>query len=127
MADKGMFCVPVPFGKRAGLALLPNFLLILIFTLYGYFMYDGTDGALAVLLMVSVMAIASLVAFVPYFGVVIYGLASYFWLMPHVIDTTTLPDGFTDDWIYWGILLVYLILGVIYTYLGTIAWRERKK
>lgn len=127
MVKKDNVCLVGTSRRGYGMTLLPNALLVAVFTLLGYFMYGGTDGALGILLFVLVLAVASLVALIPYAGIVIFGALSYFWLMPGIADIANLPSGFEGDWLYWTIFTVYMLFGLGYTLFSTYAWRKRGK
>jgi len=95
----------------------------LLFALLGYFVYDGLDGLIGILLLSMCFTVLLLVALIPVVGAGIE-LALMWWVvMPKVLSFT----GLGETWLTSLMVGVYLISGGILTFVTSLLvwWHVR--
>ena len=85
------------------------------FTIMGYFVYGGLDGALAMIVLYLVLATVALLSLIPFIGIVLQYWVSteiaMMWIMPII--------GIYATWLTTLMLIVFMIMGFIYWALVT--------
>lgn len=89
-------------------------LLTLIFGIFGYFVYNGLDGALSIILLGFLYALSILIGLIPFIGFVLQAV-----IMQHIWSFTSELTGIgptiLTTWMYW----LYLAFGIIATIVTT--------
>ena len=88
-----------------------DILLILLFSALGYFVYHGVDGALAMLILTILYALATLLSLIPFAGAFFQWLVMTYAIRPFVFHLTHIYSTWLTSAAFW----VYLGLGIIIT------------
>jgi len=88
-----------------------DFLLILLFSALGYFVYHGVDGFLAMLILTILYALATLLSLIPFAGAFFQWLVMTYAIRPFVFHLTHIYSTWLTSVAFW----VYLGLGIIIT------------
>jgi len=94
-----------------------DILLILLFSALGYFVYHGVGGALAMLILTILYALATLLSLIPFFGAFVQWLVMIFAIKPFVFHLTHIHSTWLTSAAFW----VYLGLGIVMTAIMTLA------
>jgi hypothetical protein len=88
-----------------------DFLLILLFSALGYFVYHGVDGFLAMLILTILYALATLLSLIPFAGAFVQWAVMAYAIDPFVFHLTHIHYTWLVAVAFW----VYLALGIIIT------------
>jgi len=88
-----------------------DFLLVVLFGALGYFVYHGVDGALAMVILTILYALATLLSLIPFFGAFVQWLVMTYAINPFVFHLTHIHYTWLVAVAFW----VYLALGIIIT------------
>ena len=88
-----------------------DFLLVLLFGALGYFVYHGVGGALAMVILTILYALASLLSLIPFAGALVQWLVMTYAINPFVFHLTHIHYTWLVAVAFW----VYLGLGIIMT------------
>jgi hypothetical protein len=88
-----------------------DFLLILLFSALGYFVYHGVGGFLAMLILTILYALATLLSLIPFAGAFVQWLVMTFAIKPFVFHLTHIHS----TWLTFVAFWVYLGLGIVIT------------
>ena len=103
-------------GTNSGGGIGTGWALIILWTALAYFVYDGIEGAIAVVILGVLFGLAILIALIPFCGVVIQVLVMYFLIWPWVSNFT----GIEATWLTLLIFWVDVILGIFITLVTTL-------
>ena len=87
-----------------------SILLMVLFSLLGYFVYGGTNGALAILLLSIACYFMAFISVIPFVGCLIQAF-----LMKMFIPKIATITGIYLTWLTSTIFLVYLLAGIVVT------------
>ena len=105
-------------GTSAGGGIETGWLLIVLWGILAYFVYDGVGGVLAIVLLGILFALSTILALIPFgMGVVAQVLVMKFVILPFVLDLT----GLSATWLTGVMFWVYIVLGIITTIVITLA------
>jgi len=88
-----------------------DFLLVVLFGALGYFVYHGVGGALAMVILTILYALATLLSLIPFFGAFVQWLVMTYAINPFVFHLTHIHYTWLVAVAFW----VYLGLGIIIT------------
>jgi len=88
-----------------------DFLLVVLFGALGYFVYHGVGGALAMVILTILYALATLLSLIPFAGAFIQWLVMTYAINPFVFHLTHIHYTWLVAVAFW----VYLGLGIIMT------------
>jgi hypothetical protein len=91
---------------------------IILWGVLGYFVYGGLDGALAMLILATLMGLTIFIALIPFAGVFIQAWFGWNILIPWVMNLTHL----TTSWLTTIIFAVDIAMGVIIWIIMTLAF-----
>jgi hypothetical protein len=109
--------IEVPDGRSAPLSLGIDWALIALWTALGYFVYHGLAGMLAVLALSILYSLATLLALIPFAGVVLQGLVMHFLITPWVFELTGIEATWLTALVFW----VDIALGCFLTFTMSLA------
>jgi hypothetical protein len=90
-----------------------DFLLVLLFGALGYFVYHGVGGALAMVILTILYALASLLSLIPFVGAFVQWLVMSYAIKPFVFHLAHIHS----TWLTFVAFWVYLGLGIIITFI----------
>jgi len=93
-----------------------DFTLPILFAALGYFVYDGVSGALAMLILTILYALAGLLSIIPFAGAAIQWAVMAYAINPFVFHLTHIHYTWLVSIAFW----VYLAFGIIITAIMTI-------
>jgi len=93
-----------------------DFFLVLLFGALGYFVYQGVNGALAMVILTILYALATLLSLIPFFGAFVQWLVMAYAINPFVFHLTHIHYTWLVAVAFW----VYLGLGIVITAIMTI-------
>jgi len=88
-----------------------DFLLVVLFGALGYFVYHGVGGALAMVILTILYALATLLSLIPFAGAFVQWLVMTYAINPFVFHLTHIHYTWLVAVAFW----VYLGLGIIIT------------
>lgn len=88
---------------------------MLFWAVLGFFVYDGLNGALAMIVLSFLFGLAALLSIIPVVGVFIQYYVSITYILPFIINLT----GITATWLTTTMLVVSIIMGIIITAMTT--------
>jgi len=88
-----------------------DFLLVVLFGALGYFVYHGVGGALAMVILTILYALATLLSLIPFFGAAVQWAVMAYAINPFVFHLTHIHYTWLVAVAFW----VYLALGIIMT------------
>jgi hypothetical protein len=94
---------------------------LVIFASLGYFVYGGTPGAIAVVVVSFVYGLTIIIALIPYVGFLVQIAAIHYYVWPWVSEFTHIQGTWLTD-ILW---VITIIAGFIYTVSITYETRSR--
>ena len=94
-----------------------DFLLVVLFGALGYFVYHGVGGALAMVILTILYALATLLSLIPFAGAFFQWLVMTFAIKPFVFHLTHIYSTWLTSAAFW----VYLGLGIVMTAIMTLA------
>jgi hypothetical protein len=98
-----------------------HLILVVLFTALAYFVYNGVEGALAVLILSILYSIASFIAFIPFVGVILQALVMHHFIEPFVFSLTGIHSTWLTSTIFW----IYIAMGVFLTIIMTLVYLAR--
>ncbi len=93
-----------------------GFELLLLWTALAYFVYSGIDGTMGMIILCVLYGMATLLALIPFGGVIIQVLVMKFAIWPWVMAFT----GITTTWLTGLVFWIDVIIGIILTLAATI-------
>ena len=93
-----------------------DFFLVLLFGALGYFVYHGVDGALAMVILTILYALATFVSLIPFAGAAIQWAIMTYAINPFVFHLTHIHS----TWLTFVAFWVYLGLGIVMTALTSL-------
>jgi len=93
-----------------------DFLLVVLFGALGYFVYHGVGGALAMVILTILYALATLLSLIPFAGAFIQWLVMTYAIKPFVFHLTHIHS----TWLTFAAFWVYLGLGIVITAIMTL-------
>ncbi len=93
-----------------------DFLLVVLFGALGYFVYHGVDGALAMVILTILYALATLLSLIPFAGAFVQWLVMTYAIKPFVFHLTHIHS----TWLTFAAFWVYLGLGIVITIIMTL-------
>jgi hypothetical protein len=103
-----------------------HLIFVVLFTALAYFVYNGVEGALAVLILCILYSLASFIAFIPFVGIILQVLVMRYFIDPFVFNLTKIHS----TWLISAIFTVYVVAGAFFTLIMTMVYlieRSRKK
>lgn len=97
----------------------------LLWAALGYFVYEGVDGAAAIVILATFYAVSILLAFIPFCGVIIQGLTMHFLIWPLVVSFTGIYDTWLTGLIFWMIIVIGVTINIIWTLMGIVYLLDR--
>ena len=87
----------------------------------GYFAYGtGINGSFAAVTIAFFFGIASLLAFIPYFGFIVQAIVTYYFVLPWVSELTNTDP---NNWLTMGLLVLVIFSGFMVSIKGGIVSR----
>jgi fructose-specific phosphotransferase system IIC component len=97
--------------KSSGISLGSELGLTILWAALGYFVYNGLAGTFAMIILSILYGLATILAFIPFIGVILQGLLMYFLITPWVFEFT----GITATWLTVLVFWIDIIFGCIIT------------
>jgi len=95
-----------------------HLILVVLFTALAYFVYNGVEGALAILILCILYSVASFVALIPFVGVILQAGAMHYFIEPFVFSLTRIYPTWLTSAIFWA----YVAMGAFLTVIMTIVY-----
>jgi len=92
--------------------------LAVLFTALAYFVYNGVEGALAVLVLCILYSIASFIGLIPFVGFIIQAGVMHYFIEPFVFGVTGIHPTWLTSTIFW----VYVAMGAFLTVIMTVVY-----
>jgi hypothetical protein len=91
---------------------------VVLFVALAYFVYNGVEGALAILILCILYSVASFVALIPFVGVILQAGVMHYFIDPFVFGLTKIYPTWLTSAIFW----TYVAMGAFFTIIMTIVY-----